>query len=36
MNKQELQLLQSYPLEVKIRKSMLRIMEYVEQIGVKY
>ena len=33
MNKRDLQLIQSYPLEVKIKKSMLRIMEFVEQIG---
>ena len=33
MEKRELQLLQSYPLEVKIKKSQLRIMEFIEQIG---
>lgn len=33
MLKEELQLLQNYPLELKIEKSKLRIREFVEQIG---
>lgn len=33
MNKEELQILQSYPLEIKIEKSKLRIMEYVSFLG---
>lgn len=33
MTKDELKLIQSYPLEVKVKKSLLRIMEFVEQIG---
>ena len=33
MTKDELKILQNYPLELKIEKSKLRIMEFVSQLG---